>query len=320
MRNSGIGNSKQVVKQMKSVLVFGGARGIGRAVANAFVVEGFGVTVVARTRKEIDATVSEFSVMGEVQGYQADVSVYREVEEAVESHLAKFEGFDVVVNAAAIQGPIGPLWKNDPNHWAKNVSINLIGSFNVCRAVVPEMIKAESGAIILFSGGGAAYARPNFSAYGVTKTGVLRLVETINEELKEGETKRRDRPSEMSCARHGHEFHGVKMSEVRGKGEEEFVRVYAVAPGAVKTRMTEEVIVNKEEAGEKEFAEALSTNKEGSTLPEKAAQLCLFLARERPACLSGRLIHVNEPYREYVARFKVKKMGDKGMLRRMSFE
>lgn len=87
------------------------------------------------------------------------------------------------------------------------------------------------------------------------------------------------------------------------------MRVYAVAPGAVKAIMTEEELAQRVKAGEKAYKEAMKSAQEGDTSPEKAAELCLFLAMERPACLSGRLIHANEPYREYVARFEGKEMG-----------
>ncbi len=278
---------------MKSVLVFGGARGIGRVVAGAFVSDGFGVTVAARTGEEVEETVRGLSFKGKVLGHQANVSVYSEVKEVVNAHLSKFKRLDVMVNTAAIQGPIGPIWENDPDDWANNISINLIGSFNICHAVIPAMKKAGDGVIILFSGGGAAYARPYFSAYGCGKTGVLRLVETLDEEIKE--------------------------SEGRGvRGEAKGVRVYAVAPGAVKTKMTEEVLANRKWAGEKAFAEALKIE-EGGAPPEKAAELCLYLATEQPLCLSGRLIHVNEPYHEYVEQYEGKEIGDCGLLRRQGY-
>jgi len=314
--NLGIENGKQVVKHMKSVLIFGGARGIGRVVAEAFVSDGFCVTIVARTREDVDVTAKELSVKGEALGYQADVSVYREVEGAVESHLSRFEGLDVVVNAAGIQSPIGPLWENEPDHWAKNVSINLVGSFNVCHACLPVMINSGGGSIILFSGGGAAYARPCFSAYGCSKTGVLRLVETINEELRESE----ETGIKTNSGIQGFRDLGIEgMKGIEAGGQEGGVRVYAVAPGAVKTGMTEEVLANKDWAGEKAYQEAVRTKQDGGTSPDKAVELCLFLARERPLCLSGRLIHVNEPYRDYVNRFEGKEMGGMGLLRRRAF-
>jgi len=100
----------------------------------------------------------------------------------------------------------------------------------------------------------------------------------------------------------------------------EGINIYAIAPGAVKTRMTEEVLACQEAAGERAYAEAVQTDAEGGTPPEKAAELCLYLAEQRAVCLSGCLIHVNDPYKEYVIHFEGKDPGDAGMLRRQPYK
>ena len=84
--------------------------------------------------------------------------------------------------------------------------------------------------------------------------------------------------------------------------------------------MTEEVLACQEAAGERAYAEAVTTDAEGGTPPEKAAELCLYLAEQRAVCLSGRLIHVNDPYKEYVIHFEGKDPGDAGMLRRQPYK
>jgi len=290
-----IRNIEQVVKQVKNALIFGGARGIGRIVAGAFVAKGFAVTIAARTGAQVAETVKRLSLQGDVLGCQGDVSIYSEVKETIDRHLSIFKCLDILINTAAVQGPIGLSWENDPMEWAQNISVNLVGSFNICRAVLPIMREKNRGILIFFSGGGAAYARPHFSAYGASKTGVLRLVETINEEIKED---------------------GAQGVHSEPKG----VRIYAVAPGAVKTRMTEEVLAYPNEAGEKALKEALKTQQDGGVSLEKVAELCLYLGTEQPLCLSGKLIHVNEPYREYVERYEGKEIGDSGLLRRVSYK
>ena len=83
-------------------------------------------------------------------------------------------------------------------------------------------------------------------------------------------------------------------------------------------RRKEQITRNIEEA-KQAYEQALKTWEEGGTSPEKAAKLCLFLAKERPSCLSGRLIHVNEPYRDYVKEFEGKDIGDSGFLRRKEY-
>jgi 3-oxoacyl-[acyl-carrier protein] reductase len=275
----------------ESVIIFGGSRGIGRVVAELFVCNGFQITVVARTHQQIEEAVNTLSEKGEVQGRVANLSSYREVNDAVDFHIRKYGSLAAIVNTVAMQGPIGPLWQNDPSAWNDTIVTNLIGSFHVCHAALQEMRKVCYGTIILFSGGGAANARPYFSAYGASKTGVLRLVETIQEEVKDNDL----------------------------EGDGQGIRIYAVAPGAVRTQMTDEILANKEFAGEKAYKEALKTKEAGGTPPGKAAELCLFLVQKRPKCLAGRLIHVNEPYREYVKNFEGLEIGDSGLLRRQDY-
>jgi len=285
----------------KSVIIFGGSRGIGLTVADLFVRSGFHITIAARTQDQVDRTVKELSAKGEVQGYVADVSLFGGVKAAIDTHLKVFGCLDVVINAAAMQGPIGPLWQNNPLSWKDAILVNLVGGFHVCNAALSFMLQNGYGTIILFSGGGAAYARPYFSAYGASKAGVLRLIETIYEEVKEDE-----KVTSM----------GQRAIDNKHKG----IRIYGVAPGAVTTRMTEEVIAQKEMAGEKAYQEALETILKGETSPERAAELCLYLSNERPECLSGRLIHVNEPYRDYVKHFEGRDIREVGLLRRIPFK
>lgn len=267
----------------QNVLIFGAGRGIGRVVAQTFGQQSNSLTIVARSKDELEETaksIKQATVLSQI----ADISNFESVRQVVSKHLDKFKTVDIAVNTAASQGPIGPLWENNPEEWLKTVNINLTGSFNICRTLVPEMIKQGKGTIILFSGGGAAYARPNFSAYGASKTGVLRLAETLACELEGSE-----------------------------------VVVYAVAPGAVNTNMTREVVACEHTAGPSAFNEAQEVLNTGGTSPQKAADLCLFLAKERPANLSGRLIHVNEPYVNYCSFNKNSFRGDCGLLRRIDF-
>lgn len=257
-------------------------------VAEFFVSGGYDLTISARSSSNVQTTINELSDRGNIIGINADVSDCSEIKGVFSKHIEAYGGIDVVINAAALQNPIGAAWDCDPLEWAIAIQANLIGCFNVLHNSVPLMQLQKTGVIIFFSGGGAAYARPNFSAYGASKAGVLRLVETVQEELQEQET---------------------SVS----------IRVYAIAPGAVKTRLTEEVLLRRRAAGKKAFQEALKTQADGGTSPQKAAELCLFLAERKPSCLAGRMIHVNEPYREFVEKFEGKDLGDSGMLRRQGY-
>jgi 3-oxoacyl-[acyl-carrier protein] reductase len=88
----------------------------------------------------------------------------------VERLRAKFGGLDVLIAAAAVQGPIGPFLTSRPKAWNEAVETNLIGAANSCRVALPPMIEKRSGKIILLAGGGSAYSRPNFTAYAASKS------------------------------------------------------------------------------------------------------------------------------------------------------
>ena len=151
------------------------------------------------------------------------------------------------------------------------------------------MIKKGYGSIILFSGGGAAYARPNFSAYAASKTGVLRMVETMAEELK-------------------------------AAGYPDII-INAVAPGAVKTRMTKAVLKAGLKAGEAALNEAAKVSRTGGTPSKKITNLIDFLIDLEANCgLTGRLIHVREDYRWLAKEFGARVPDDVGKIRRVPIQ
>lgn len=238
------------------MLVTGGGRGIGAAVARAFARAGSDVVLVARTGAEIEAVAREIeSHGGQATALPGDLRHRAIVERIVAVTLGKFGRLDVLVNAAGIYGPIGPLAETDPGDWAETIEINLIGVMNAMRAVLPQMLQQRSGVILNFSGGGAVAPLPRFSAYGASKAAIVRLTETVAE-------------------------------EVRDAG----VRVNAIAPGAVNTRMLDQVLEAGERAGREFHAKALKQRDSGGTSPERAAELAVFLASPEASGITGRLI------------------------------
>ena len=239
----------------KVAIVTGAGRGIGKAIALAYAGEGAQLVLASRTLAEVEATAGEVRSLGRrALALKVDVSRRSEVETMVASAVAEFGRIDILVNNAAVQPPIGPLWENDPDEWLRTALINLGGVFLCCRAVVPTMIRQAGGAIINLSGGGATSPRPYFTAYAASKAAVARLTETLAEEVKE--------------------FN---------------IRVNAIAPGAVSTTMTEEVLVAASAAGEEALAEARQVREDDRTA-EAAAELALFLASDEADGLTGRLI------------------------------
>jgi len=90
---------------------------------------------------------------------------------------------DAVIHCAVVQSPVGPLEETDPEEWAQSIQIGLIGSYNVVRKMLPHLHGSRDGRILLFAGGGAFSPRARFSAYACAKAGVVRLAETLAEEL-----------------------------------------------------------------------------------------------------------------------------------------
>ncbi len=241
----------------KVSIITGGAKGIGKAIAIAFAKEGSHLVMTSRTSSELEATKLEIENFSgqRVEIFRADVSKPKDVEELVNFTLGKFGTVDILVNCAGIQGPIGLTTDIDSEQWLQAIRINLYGTFLCIKAALPTMMKNKGGKIINFSGGGAVSPRPRFSAYSASKAAVVRLTETLAEEVKE--------------------YH---------------IDINAIAPGAVNTKLLEEVLEAGEAAGKEEQAKAIRQKQEGGTPPEKAAELALFLASSESDGLTGRLI------------------------------
>ena len=237
-------------------IVTGGGRGIGRAIALALAGDGADVAVVSRTSAETDRVAAKIKALGRhALALRADVSDRGAVDTMVEAVIGKWGKVDILVNNAGTQGPIGSVIETGIDEWIKTVHVNLIGTFLCTRAVLPGMIKQQRGKIINLSGGGATSPRPNFTAYGVSKTGVVRFTETVAEEVS-------------------------KFN----------IQVNAIAPGSVNTSMTGEILSAGKAAGDKAISEARSQLETGGTPPEKAAALAVFLASDESVGLTGRLI------------------------------
>ena len=250
----------------KSVLITGAGRGIGKRLAMGFAAEGALVGLLARSKAELDLAKLEIEQVGGVaMCLPADVRDPDEVAHAVERLRARFGRLDVLIAAAGVQGPVGPFVTSKPKAWNETIEINLIGVANCCRVVLPGMIEKRSGKIILISGGGSAYGRPNFTAYAAAKTAVVRFAETLADEVGN---------------------HNVQVN--------------TIAPGAAYSHMTDEILhAGEEKAGRREIEDAEKVRVTGGVTAEKQTALALFLASERSNHISGKLIHVNDDWKRF---------------------
>ncbi len=242
-------------------VITGGGRGIGEAVALAFGGSGASVVLAARTASELAQVEAKVRAAGgAAMAIPTDVSSPVEVSRLVQRAVDAYGRVDVLVNAAGILGPVGPLWEADPEAWKRTVEINLFGTFLCCRAVVPHMMQRRRGKIVNFSGGGAASPLPRMAAYGASKAAVVRLTETLAEELK---------PYNIT--------------------------VNAIAAGLVDTHLLDPVLAARERGGD-QFARVrrLRDTGEGGVPAELPAALALWLASDASRDLTGKLI--SAPY------------------------
>jgi len=248
----------------KTVLITGAGRGIGKRLALGFAQAGARVGLVSRSQGELDLAKLEIEQAGGTAlRIRADVRDLHHMDSAVERIRAAYGGLDILIGAAGVLGPIGPLVRSKPKAWSETIEINLIGTVNSCRAVLPSMIEKRSGKIILLGGPGSGYTRPNFTAYAASKAAIVRLVECLADEV-------RDHNVQVNC----------------------------MAPGPTYSHMTDEILHAGEElAGHREIEEAERVRVTGGVLPEKQVQLALFLASDRSNHISGKLIHVNDDWK-----------------------
>ena len=235
-------------------LITGAGRGIGRAIALAYAAEGAKLVLAARTGAELRETAD--SITGrfgsDVSTIIADVTNREQVDAAVAHTIERHGAIDVLVNNAGNIGPVGRLWDNDADDWARTVSVHLMGTFYGCRAAVPAMRDRGSGRIVNMSGVGG----PNMSSYDAAKTAIVNLTENLALELA-------DTP----------------------------ITVNAISPGSIHTRMWEETRDLALAIGDTATYErgVQVTSGEGASI-ERTAELAVFFGSDDCGTLSGRLI------------------------------
>ena len=252
----------------KIVLITGASRGIGAALAETLALAGAGVVLLARDSAKLAEVASRINTRGgRAISVVGDVADPEASAAAVKEAHRSLGDIDVLVNAAGIQPPIGLFAENCLEAWERTIQVNLMGPVRAIHAVLPGMRVRRQGKIINFSGGGAAGPRPRFSAYAASKAALVRLTETLAVELQSYN-----------------------------------IQVNAVAPGAVNTRMLEEVLAAGEQAGV-EYLQAMERAKSGGTPVELVCELVLFLASPASGRLTGKLISApHDPWREWTGK------------------
>ncbi len=250
-----------------NAIITGGSVGLGRTIAEQFLREGARVVICARHHAELAATQQDLAGRfphGTVLALPCDVSNESQVRELIAFGLANLGSLNALVLNAGVYGPMGPTESVDLEEWRRAIDINLFGVLLPCRAAIPHFKKAGRGKIVILSGGGATNPLPNISAYAASKAAVVRLMETLAEELKP-----------------------------------HHIDVNAIAPGALATRLIDEVLAaGPDKVGAAFFEKNRQWKEKGATPLELGASLAAYLAGPGSDGITGKLISAQwDPWR-----------------------
>jgi NAD(P)-dependent dehydrogenase (short-subunit alcohol dehydrogenase family) len=241
-------------------VVTGASQGLGRAIAEQFVKEGAHVAICARDHRLLETVRNDLETRTNsgqrILACAGDVSSQEQMDELFLRIEQEIGLVDVLVNNAGVYGPKGPSESVDLDEWIRALNINLVGTFIPSRLAIAQMKKKGSGKIINLSGGGATNPLPRLSAYAASKAAVVRLTETLAEELRESS-----------------------------------IMVNAMAPGALNTRFLDEVLrAGPELVGSTFYEKALKQRDTGGAPLEKGVALCVYLASSAGDGITGKLL------------------------------
>ena len=241
----------------QTAIVTGAGRGVGRSIALSYAREGAQLALVARSVDELEETARQVEALGApALVIPTDISDREQVDQMAARVIDRYSTIDVLVNNAAISGPVGPLQDVDPDRWVQVLQVNLFGTYHCCRAVLPTMVKQDRGWIISLTSEVDMATYYSMSAYSTSKAAIIRLTEGLAREL--AHTK---------------------------------VRVNALGPGGIPSRMAEEIRDEAAAAGVYDLSEscrAVAAGERDAT--EQATALAVFLACDDSGNMSGKLL------------------------------
>jgi len=250
---------KGVLKN-KVAIITGANQGFGLEIAKSYIRVGANVAICARNESLLNEVACELNLLAshnqKILAVKVDVSDKAEVNDFVQTTLSTFGKIDILVNNAGIYGPKGVINEVDWDEWIRTIEINIFGSVLMVRAVLPGFIEQKHGKIIQLSGGGATNPLPRISAYAVSKAAIVRFIETLAEEVREYR-----------------------------------IDVNALAPGALNTRMLDEILaVGPGKVGNAFYQRALKQKESGGAPISRGVELAVFLASSMSDGITGKLI------------------------------
>lgn len=238
-------------------LITGASRGLGSHLASRLWHAGWSLVMVARNEDAlVDACVTFKKRPSQtLELVSCDLASIDQIAQLSLSLKKRHYSLDLLINNAAIQGPIGPLEHNDFDKWLEALQVNLLAPVLLSKELIPLLNQSSNASIINISGGGATGPRPNFSSYASSKAALVRFTETIADEL---------RPQN--------------------------IRVNCIAPGAMKTNMLNEILTFPRNAGERELELAKKVFSGGGASMDRVADLIFLLTGDSGKGITGKLI------------------------------
>ncbi len=253
----------------KVTVVTGASHGFGFAVAQEFLKQGAKVAICGRDILALEQARKNLLAMNphsEIFAMSVDIASPQAVTQFVEAIRQNLGLIDVLVANAGIYGTKGPVDKIDWDEWSYAIDVNLKGTAFCCRAVLADMKSKKSGKIIVLSGGGATKPLPTLSSYAAAKAGIVRFAETLAEEVRN-----------------------------------DHIDVNSIAPGALNTRLLDELLdVDKDLLDKDFYLRSLKQKEEGGDSIEQGVALCVYLASSASNGITGKLISAKwDPWREF---------------------
>lgn len=243
----------------RTAIITGATQGLGATIAERFLAEGAAVALCARNADELAAKRRELAAAhpgATIYVQPADIAAEDQVEALFAGAQAAFGRLDIVVNNAGVYGPLGSIDDIDWAAWVQAIAINLTGTVFCARKAVQAFKPNRYGKIINLSGGGATNPLPGISAYAASKAAIVRFTETLALEVRDWK-----------------------------------IDVNAVAPGALATRLNDQLIeAGPERVGPDLHARMVKMKAQGGTPLELGADLCVYLASSESDGVTGRLI------------------------------
>jgi len=277
-----------LILENRVAIITGANQGLGESIAYAFVQAGANVMLCARDESKLAEVQNKLQGLCEtgqrVETMRADVSRREEVDRLISAALAAFSQIHILVNNAGVYGPKGGIEDVDWDEWVQAIEINLLGSILTARALLPYFRANHYGKIIQLSGGGATTPLPFISAYAASKAGIVRFMETLAEEMKT-----------------------------------EGIDVNSIAPGALNTRLLDEVLeAGPGKVGKSFYERAVKQKTEGGSPLERGAKLAVFLASGQSDGITGKLISaIWDPWEHFPEHLEDLRKSDIYTLRRI---